>query len=201
MASSHKNTLNIQDFIKFCLQYVYVSVLVAVILFIYTYWGIIKLRYFSDFFASGEVSAQYHELFIVGFGNNLSRSLAEFTPYVAIAFLASGVAYTLYNAYKNTFHDMHVSSNYINAVKQNPAYIALHYTVLYSAAFVIPLLFWCYYLINWFPALAKFPLSYILNTNILVFVAIVLLVLIAMIILTHIGLVVTRLSIRLFKVN
>lgn len=174
---------------------------VTVILFVYIYWGIVKLRYFSGFFGSGEVSAQHHELLIVGFGNSLSRSLAEFTPFIAVAFLASGVAYTLYNAYKNTLHDMHISSNYVNAVRHNPIHIALHYAVLYSAAFVIPLLFWCYYLINWFPLLAKLPLRYILDSNIFAFLAIVVLMLLVMILLTHIGLVVTRLSIRLFKVN
>lgn len=199
MASSHKTTP--RDYVIFMKQYLFLSVILTIVLLIYSYWDVIQLRYFSGFFGSAQVSEQYQELFIVGFGNNLSSSFSEFLPVIITFFLASVVAYTLYNAYTHTYYDSNVNKNYVNLRKKHSlAHISLHYIVVYSAAFVVPLLFWCFYLISWFPAMAKVPLGYILNESTLVFAGITLLMFILMVMLTHIGIIITRFTLRLFRI-
>lgn len=192
---------SVMDYLKFGISYWYISVISTVGLLAYSYWDIIQLRYISGFFGLTELSGQSQDLFIVSFGNNLSNNFSEFLPVLVASILAIVVAYTLYETYADTLHKIDVNHNYKNVKKVKTLNISLHYAVLYSTAFVIPLFFWCFYLINWFPLLAKFPLSYIFSSSPLKFALVLSSVLLCMILLTQVGLILTRFSVRLFKIN
>jgi hypothetical protein len=188
-----------KQFFRFYFSYIYVSVLVTLTLLFYAYWDIIQLRFVSGFFGTAQVPESYQELFIVGFSTTFSQNFTDFLPVIITAVLSSVVAYTLYHTYKHTMQSMDVNHNYINVRKVGSLRIALHYALLYSAAFVIPVLFWCLYLIYWFPALAKLPLTYIFDTNILTFTAV--LIGVFMVLLTQTGFILIRFILRLFKIG
>lgn len=197
MVSSH----NFKDYIKFAISYWYISVISTLGLLVYTYWDIIHLRFISGFFGTTDISDQYQDLFVIGLGNSLNSNFFTFLPILASLLLATIVSYTIYETYKDTLFRIDVNHNFVNVKKVNTMNISLHYAVLYSASFIIPLFYWCFYLVVWFPALAKLPLSYILDSSSIKFVLVISLVLLFMIILTQIGLILTRLSIKLFKIS
>lgn len=193
MATSHSAS----DYLKFSAQHLYVSALVTIGLLAYVYWDIVELRFFSGFFRSAPSNSQSEEYFISGLTNNLTTHFYDFLPIIIISVLTCMVAFTLYNAYKNTVHYINVNHNYVNVKKTSTSHIALHYTVLYTIAFVIPLQFWCFYFISWFPNIAKLPIKYIFEASTAQFWLVTSLVVLSLVLLTHFGLVLTKIMVKL----
>lgn len=188
-----------KSIIKYGMQYVYLSVFMTIGLVLYAYWDIIKLRYASGFFEFATVSTGGQELFISGFKNNLSSATSTFLPIVITFLLASLVAYTFYNSYKFTLQDLDVNYNFVNVKKVNTMHIVTNYVAIYTASFVLPLLFWCLYFTYIFPALVKVPLNYIVGSSTLKFSIVAGLVLVALVVITQFGLVITRLTTKILR--
>jgi hypothetical protein len=195
MANSHSSISVFKYFIK----HVYLSVIMTLGLMVYSYWDIIKLRYSSGFFDSAEVSTGSQELFLAGFKNSLSTVVSDSLPIVVTLLFASLVAYTLYNSYENTVYDLDVNANYVNAQKVHTLRIVIHYVTIYTASFVLPLLFWSTYLTYIFPTIAKIPLSYIFGYSTLHLSIVAACVLLGLIVITQLGLILTRLTIKILS--
>lgn len=193
------NSLSIKSTVKFLTQYFYVSVLLTLAMVVFAYWDIIKLRYSSGFFGSADISADGQELILAGFKNSLSSVVSNFLPVVIVLLLASLVAYTLYNSYKFTVYDLDVNHNYINAKKVHTMHIVAHYVAIYTASFVMPLLFWCMYLTYIFPALVKLPLDYIIGSSVISFFLVSVTTFLALVFITQFGLVLTRLTTKILS--
>lgn len=185
--------------IKFGIQYLYVSVLLTLGLVVYIYWDIIKLRYSSGFFESANVSSGGQELFTAGFKNNLSAASSNFLPITVTLLLASLVAYTLYNSYKFTVYDLDVNHNFVNAKRVHTMRIVMHYVAIYTASFVMPLLFWVLYFTYIFPALVKLPLNYIISSSTLQFSLVAVAAFVGLVVITQFGLVMTRLTTKILS--
>jgi hypothetical protein len=179
---------------KFATEYSYVSVLLTLALMVYAYWEIIKLRYSSGFFESVNVSNGGQELFLAGFKNSMSTVVTSFLPVAIILLFAILVAYTLYNSYAHTLYDLDVNANYVNVKKVHTMHIVMHYTSIYTATFVVSLLFWSVYFTYIFPRLVKIPLSYIIGTSTLKFLAVCITTFVALVLIAQFGLVLTRLT-------
>lgn len=203
MASLHKSKAHKQahDLWKFCVSYYALSIVATVGFVLYAYKDILLLRFRSEFFSgSYESSDQLGQLFFEGFSTNLLRRFFEYLPVAALVLLIILVAYSLVNTYKKTYHSLLVHKYYINASKESAITIALHYTVTFATAFAVPVLYWCFYLVAWFPQMARLPLKYIFGSSPWQLAGISLLVLFVLTLTTQVGLVLTRLAIRLFKV-
>ena len=195
MVSSHNHTVKT----RFIVQYWYVSVLLSIGLFVYSYWDIVKLRFLSGFFSGDTITDTTSQLFTQALQNNLLHGFQNMLPILTTALLASLVAYTFYSSYKFTIYDLDVHHNYINSEKVSTARIVGHYIAVYTASFVVPLLFWCLYFVVILPWLTKIPLNFIFGSSTTTFGVITIGCLMAIIVVTHTGILLTRLTSRILR--
>ncbi len=184
---------------KFALQYWYGSAVLTIGFIIYAYWDIIQLRYMSGFFAGGSTSETTNQLFMAGFRNTLHGGVSTALPILVTLFLSSLVAYTIYNSYKFTIFDLDVNHNYINAAKVHTGRIVAHYIALYTASFVAPLLFWCLYFSAILPWITRLPLGYIFGSSTMTFALVSIACVLGLIVITHTGIVITRLTSKILR--
>ncbi len=190
----------IEDIVAFHKSNLLISLLATFILVALAFKDILYLRFGTSILGeSYQYSDASSRLLIDGFNGNLSRNFSEKLPTIALIVLVSMVSYSLYSTYKRTYSSLNISKNYVNAKRTPPEQIALHYIILRSIAFAVPLLYWGYFFTAWFPAIASFPLRYIIGPNIATFVLSALLALGVLFALTHLGVILSRLAIRVFK--
>jgi hypothetical protein len=194
MAKSHK------ELIKFGRAYYSVSVAVTIILILLAYKDVLYLRFGTDFMGEpGTYSSGVQRLLFDGLSGNLLRSFFGNLPLIFFLILLAMITYSVVSTYRRTFEGLNVSKHYVNAKRVPTSTIALTHGAVRSAAFTLPLLYWCLYLIVLFPAIARLPIRYITRANPFPLIASAILTVILLSILTHLGLVLSRLAIRLFK--
>jgi len=200
MALWHNNAASKkEDFLQFCLAYLPVSLFFSIILIAISYKSVIELRLKTQFFSSDAIySENINDLLVSGFKNNLLGRFFSILPIAALVALIFIVSYTVYMTYTGTHHSLKTST-YVNAKKESLSLILMRYSAISTSAFVLPLLFWCFLVAVWYPALIKLPLRYIAGNHLpqLILSAIGMILLLG--ILTHVGVVLTRLATKVFK--
>ena len=195
-----KNHQIINDLIAFNRSSFFISVFATLLLVILAFKDVFYLRFNTSIL--GE-SSQYSDgttrLLIDGFSGNLFRSFSGSLPFIAMVLIVCMVTYSVLSTYKRTYASLNISKNYINAKRSSASNIAVKYIFLRSAAFALPLLYWGYFLTVWFPAIASYPLRYIISPNIVPFILSVSLMLLILLLITHLGIILSRLAVRLFR--
>lgn len=202
MANSHNSprVRFVHELTEFSTMYIIFSILFTLALTVFSYKEIFELRFMSQF-ASGTdgYSANVNQLLLDGYKNNLLDRFFHNLPLFGLVGLIILVSYSLVTTYRGTFHDLKVSKHYVNAKRDTTSYITLKHIALCSAAFAIPLLYWCYLLAVWFPFLIKYPLRYITGQNITPLVLTVIGVIFLLSLLVHIGLIISRVAIKVLE--
>lgn len=202
MANLHKSPIrkHRHDLLKFSIAYFPISVLITILLIILAYKDVLYLRFGTNFLGgSGNYSDNVTRLIADGFSKNLLQSIFGNLPFIALGMMLVLVAYSLMNTYKRTYESLVINKHYVNSKRIPASNIALMNIALRSASFTVPLLYWCFYLVVWFPLIAKLPLKYITNPSPLPIIATIIITILVLSLLTHIGIVISRLAIRLFK--
>lgn len=153
------------------------------------------MRMQSDFFGDAVItSSTTQNLVVDGYSHAVSSRFFNNLPVVALAGLLLLVAYSMYSTYRGAHHNLKVSRHYINAKQEAMPLISLRFTSLGIASFILPLLYWSFFVLVWFPAIIKIPLRYIIGNpvNTLILSAVWCLLLLTA--LTHIGILLTRLA-------
>ena len=196
--SPHKSQL--KKFIEFCSSYAILSIIFTLGLVIFSYKEVLELRYMSKFYSGMDgYSENVNRLLIDGYKNNLLDRFFGNLPVIMLILLLILVSYSLYATYRGTYHHLKVSKHFVNAKRDAVSFITLKHIALCSASFALPLLFWCYFLVVWFPYLIKYPLRYILGHSILPLILSAVTAIVISTILMHVGFVISRLSLRFYK--
>lgn len=201
MANSSKSKKrHLHDLLKFGAAYFPISALVTIGLIFLSYKDVLYLRFSTELLGETHTYSEgVNQLLFDGFSSNLLTRIFSNLPFVALIVMFVLVAYSVISTFVRTYDRLNTSKNYVNAKRVPASDIVLMYIALRTAAFTVPLLYWCFYLAVWFPHFAKLPLKYIVGESILPFMAASLFTIILLSLLTHIGVVLSRLAIRLFK--
>ncbi len=202
MAGSLKHTTQKQlgDIFVFAKSYFVISVVITIVLTLLAYKDVLYLKFGSDLLQDKYSSSDNTQrLLFDGLNNNVGHNFSRSLPIIVLTILGILVVYSLINTYQRTHHSLMVSKLYINAKNIPASDILLMNIALRSTAFTLPLLYWCFYLVVWFPHLIKIPLQHILDKSLLPLIFISIVMLIVTSLLTHIGLVMSRLAARFFR--
>lgn len=202
MANSYKHThkVTVREFVQFSTTYSYISIILAVVLILFSYKEVIELRFMSNFLSdSAQYSATENQLLVDGFSNNMLERFFEHLPIISLVVLIILVSYSLVTAYRATFYKIKVSKFYLQAKQEPISLITMRYAAICSASFTVPLLYWCFLIGVWFPYFVKYPLKYIIRQDLSAFALTAIGIVILLSLLTHVGITLTRLAARLFQ--
>lgn len=176
------------------------ALILTIAMIVLTYKDIVYLRFISDTVGNGfEAASNVQQLLLDRFSYNLVESLSRNLPIFVILIMASLLVYSLMNSYKKTYTDLQVNSEYVNIKKQPVGNIMMKSILLRSCAFAVPLLFWFAYVFLWFPQIVKLPLQYVLKGHVPTIALYSMLTIAALFLLTHAGLITSKLAIRFLR--
>jgi len=197
---AHKKPGGLQNLISFSKPFAALSIILTLILIVLSYRDVIYLRFASDFIGgTTEYSIEVKQLLIDGFSNQLINTFSAILPYVMITVATTLVIYWALITYKSAYLSLDVNENYVNTKRYHPLSIILKNILVRSSAFIIPAFFWSFYLMIWFPAIVEYPLRFITNTNITPLVISTLIIILVLSMMTHFGVIISRLSVELSK--
>jgi hypothetical protein len=197
----HSKQKQLGDALVFAKSYFVISMIVTIALTILAYKDVIYLKFGSDVLqGSNSSSDNTQRLLLGGLNNNVGHNFSRSLPLIIFTILGILVIYSLINTYQRTHQSLTVSKLYVNAKSIPTSNILLMNIALRSTAFTIPLLYWCFYLVVWFPHLIKIPLQHILDKSILPLIFISVVMIIVTCLLTHVGLVMSRLAARFYRI-
>jgi len=176
-----------------------VSLVFALLLIGLSYKSVVDLGLKSKFFSStASYSSNIQDMLVHGMTARLLGRFFDILPIVCLITLIFIVAYTIYCTITGTSHSLRIS-HYVNAKREAASLIVLRYSAIGTVAFVVPLLFWCFLLTIWYPFFIQQPLRYIVGGRMLQLTLMSFLVVIVLVVLTHLGIVFTRLGAKTFK--
>lgn len=176
----------------------FVSIVLALILLVLPFRTIIatliKAPQLLDQLAS--TSPFWQAIIKNGVTTNISTRLDNLLPILALVGGSVLFLYSVISGYRKTYQALDINSNYMNVVERhNSTDVALGSIAVRSLLINVPVVYWALFWFILLPRLVKLPIASLANGMGALVGACVGMVLIAIIV-THIGMVVTRLSLR-----
>ena len=202
MVNSHNNSYNSSSklLIRYLFSKIVYSVIVTVFMIFLTYKDIIYFRFMSSTVGGSYNSTfNFQNLLFDRFSYILNTSLSKNIPVFLFVVMVFMIIYSMYFSYKKTYFDLSTNQNNVHIKQRAPLWILIKSILTRSSIFVIPLLYWFYYIFIWFPYIVKAPLAHILKGQIIPSITYTSAMLFSMVFLTQIGLVISTTAITYLK--
>ncbi len=187
-----------QKLIQFSKGGLWVSIPLAIILLILPFWEIISvmLEVPTTFKDLSNASPLFQTIVEGVITDSIGGTLEKIMPYILV--IGGGILflYSIIFGYLKTYRALDINSRYVNVKRRRASEITLSSTAVRSLIINLPVVYWAILLFVCLPSLVKLPISAISTGSIPVLVVVCIIMIIATVLITHIGVLITRISLR-----
>lgn len=176
------------------------SIICAAALLLFTYKDILLLRLNAGLFYDVTTLTDSTKLLLQdGLANLTTTQTATFTPHVLLIVTSILLMWMLVDTYKKIMHSFVKAKHYVNAERIPESNIILMYIAFRTASFCLPLLYWTLLLTIWLPHLVRLPITHVASGKLLPSVFAVCFVLLILSLAIHLGVVFSKVSVKVSK--